>query len=385
MADSPARPSLPRVILLNNEVMPYRIPLFRALHQSSKIQLRVLFSANRSWEREWELDESQLDFPHRILPGFSFRLPKARYSEKRTLFVNPTLFGELLRFRPDVVIGYEYSIPAITASLYCRLFRRPYIVWSECTMLTDSRLSRGQRWARRMILPHARAFLGTSRDACENFVRYGADREKVLEAPQVHDIQWLSSRVEAERKDSLPGLGTVLYIGSLTERKGVDLLLDAFARAAAAHPTARLRIVGNGPMRTALERKARQTGFRDRIDFIGFVEPARIPAEFAGAEMFILPSREDTFGVVVVEALACGVPVICSTFAGVSGYLRDGEDAFVVDPRDADRLAGGITRLLEEDSLRSRFADRGREIARQFDASSVAGVFLQAVQRVLPA
>jgi glycosyltransferase involved in cell wall biosynthesis len=374
---------LPRVVVLNNEIMPYRIPLFRAIHQSGRVELIVLFSTLRSWERKWEIDPATLNFPYRILPGFSFRLPKPNYAEKRTLFFNPTLFFDLLRYRPNVVIGYEFSIPALTALAYCRLFRRPYIVWSECTAHTDRALSRGQRWTRRIIIPRAQGFLGTSRAACQNLIRLGADPKRVLEAPQVYDFAGFSSKVEAARQNPPDSPAYLLFVGSLTERKGIDLLLDAFFPVAAQKPDILLRIVGTGPLRNALEKKVRAAGLSDRVQFAGFVDPARIPLEYARAKAFILPSHEDTFGVVVVEALASRVPVICSSFAGVSDYLQDGENGFIVDPHDSSLLAQRILGLLEDHALAEKFSEQGPRIARHFEPASVAEVLLETVQRVI--
>ncbi len=383
MAPSSSVRALPRVVLLNNEIMPYRIPLFRAIHQSGAVELLVLFSTFRSWERKWEIDPATLAFPNRVLPGFSIQLPKTHYHENRTLFFNPTLFFELIRFRPDVIIGYEFSIPAITALVYCRLFRRPYITWSECTAFTDRALSRGQRWTRRIIVPRAQGYLGTSRSACENLIHLGADPKFVLEASQVYDTARFTTKAEAARRSQADSRPPILFVGSLTERKGIDLLLEAFFQVAAAKPDVLLRIVGTGSLRNKLEKKARLAGLSDRVQFAGFVDPASISSEYARAKMFILPSREDTFGVVVIEAMASGVPVICSSFAGVADYLQNGENSFIVDPQDTTLFANRIQRLLEDPALAQEFSARGLLVAQHFEATSVSKVFLDSIRMVI--
>jgi glycosyltransferase involved in cell wall biosynthesis len=372
-ATAPLRP--PRALFLNNEILPYRIPLFQALHARADLECFVLFSTARSRERNWRIDPALLPFPHRILPGVCLRPPKTYLSEKRSIYINPTLFAELVRLRPDVLIAYEFSVPSMTALLYSRMAGRPLLVWSECTDISDRHLTRGQRWTRSIIIPRAQGFFGTSPQACRNLIALGAPPERVVEAPQVHQVAWIADQAARFGKSNRVSGQLVLFVGSLIERKGIGFLLQAFSRVCADRPSVRLRIVGSGPLRKRLRQQAAQLGLQDRVEFAGFVQPADIPLEYGRADVFVLPSLEDTFAVVVVEAMASGTPVICSPLAGVSAYLKDGRDAFIVDPNDTALLAERIVRLLDEHALRDQFAARGREIAERFEARSVAEVF----------
>ncbi|MFN2298692.1 MAG: glycosyltransferase [Anaerolineales bacterium] len=371
----------PRVVFLNNEILPYRIPLFQALHERADLESYVLFSTRRSSERKWRIVPGELGFPHRILPGICLHPPKAHLSEKRSIYINPTLIAELARLRPDVVVAYEFSVPSMTALLYARITGRPLLIWSECTGITDRHLTRDQRWARRVLIPRAQGFFGTSLMACRNLFALGAPPERVTEAPQVHQVKWIMGQADRFRGMSEAPGETVLYVGSLIERKGVGLLLRAFARASANRPSIRLRIVGSGPLKNQLTEQVRRLGLQKRVAFSGFIQPADIPREYARADLFVLPSLEDTFAVVVVEAMACGIPVICSPYAGVTAYMKDGRDAFIVDPNDTDLLAQRITQALDDRSLRARFVERGRNIAMRFEARSVAEVFAGEILR----
>jgi glycosyltransferase involved in cell wall biosynthesis len=372
----------PRVVLLNSEIFPYRIQLFRELANSQAIRLLVLYSAAYSSDRKWRINPALLDFPHRILPGFALRLPKKDYSEKRNIYFNPTLFLELLRFRPDILIGYEYSVPAMTALLYAQLFRRPYILWTDCTPHTERHLTRDQRWARSVIIPRARICIGTNRKSVDNLIAAGAAPENVLEAPQMHEAKHFAAKVAAAVRTSAPPSPRLLYVGGITERKGVDLLLRAFLLVAKRHPDSLLRIVGEGPLQPRLERMATDSGVAGRVEFAGFVNYEEIHTEYARADIFILPTLEDAFGVVVVEALAAGVPVVCSPFAGAADYLQDGETGFIVDPADTPGMAERIGLLLSDPALRKKFSERGKELSLLFDAPLVAKVFLTGIRRV---
>jgi glycosyltransferase involved in cell wall biosynthesis len=374
----------PLVVVLNNDILPYRIPLFRALDAAPGLRFHFIFSTERAWDRSWRVDRKQLGFPHTVLRGFALRLRKPNYGEWRTIYINPTLFLHLLRLRPDVIVGYEYSAPALTALLYARLCRAAYVVWTECTRHAERELTRGQRWTRRLILPRAQAYIGTSQAACENLVHSGAPVESVFASPMSHAVAWFRDESSNARKEPSPGAAhRILYVGALSVRKGVTSLLEAFALVARQQPEARLILVGDGPLRSSLEDLARRLGVHARVEFGGFVQPAELPAIYAQAGVFVLPSLEDTFGVVVVEAMACGVPVVCSKYAGASSHLVDGVSAFLVDPEDIHQVADRILRLQSDAGLRSRFASEGRRLAGSFEASAVAEPFLDASRAAL--
>ena len=252
MDSSPLPPRRPRAVILNNEILPYRIPLFTALHDRSDLDTTVLFSTARSRERAWRINPGGLTFPHRILPGICLHPPKSYLSERRSIYINPTLFPELVRLRPDAVVAYEFSVPSMTALWYSRLAGIPLLVWSECTPVSDRHLTSGQRWTRRVIIPRAAGFFGTSVPACRNLIALGAPPERVHEAPQVHQVKRIAEQAAEVRHHDAGGGDCVLFVGSLIERKGIPFLLRAFSRVRAARPSARLRIVGDGPQRGEL-------------------------------------------------------------------------------------------------------------------------------------
>jgi glycosyltransferase involved in cell wall biosynthesis len=377
-------PSKPVVVVLNNEIVPYRIPLFNSLADDPDLRFSVLYSTHRGWDRQWTLDRKRLHIPHRVLPGLAVRLRKPDYGEYRTVYLNPTLLWHLIRLRPHVVVGYEYSIPAMTALLYSRMSGCAYVVWTEGTRHTERHLTHGQRWTRRMIIPRAQAYLGTSLAACANLIQAGAPPDRVHEAPQTHAVRWFGQAAEKARATTpTRSARQILYVGFLNERKGVIDLLQAFAAVAEGDPGVRLIFVGEGPLQPRLETLATELGIRARVEWRGFVQPEDMPSVYAAADIFVLPSQEDTFGVVVVEALASRVPVICSRNAGVASHLEDEQTALLMDAGDVGQLAERITRLLTQPELSERLVSAGHRVAKAFEARSVALPFKAAVQTAM--
>jgi glycosyltransferase involved in cell wall biosynthesis len=164
----------------------------------------------------------------------------------------------------------------------------------------------------------------------------------------------------------------LLFVGRLVERKGVHYLLDALTRLRSARPVY-LRVIGDGPMRPALEARARELGLGDRVRFDGFVPADELARRFAGADAFVLPAIVDAkgdtegLGVVLIEALSHRLPAIASAAGGIVDIVRDGETGLLVPPADAGALAGAIDRLVADPALARRIAEAGREhVEREF-------------------
>ena len=140
----------------------------------------------------------------------------------------------------------------------------------------------------------------------------------------------------------------VFAIGRLVPQKGFDVLLDAFARLCQSPDfDHRLLLAGDGPERTALEARAAALGLAERVSFLGATDRPLTASLFRGAAVFVLPSRHEPFGIVVLEALAAGTPVVATDVGGVSEFLPVGSHARLVEPGDAASLAAAIRAILE--------------------------------------
>ena len=155
----------------------------------------------------------------------------------------------------------------------------------------------------------------------------------------------------------------MLFVGRLVERKGVPVLLEAWARAAL--PNAQLVIVGDGPDRTTLETRAAALGLAETVEFRGRVTDTELGAAYSTADLFVLPavldSRGDTegLGVVLLEAMASHVPVLASAAGGITDVVVDGVSGVLVPPGDVTALAAGLQRLAAQPDLRTRLAAGG--------------------------
>ena len=165
---------------------------------------------------------------------------------------------------------------------------------------------------------------------------------------------------------------TALAAGALVPRKGFDLLVTAWRRVADEHPEWRLRVIGSGVEQPALEASVAASGLSDVVTFAGFTTD--VAGEMAAASMFVLSSRAEGFPMVVLEAMAAGLPVVsfdCPT--GPRDIVVDEVTGLLVPKRDTDALGAAISRVAADRDLRLRMGAAGIERARDFDPASIAG------------
>jgi glycogen synthase len=164
----------------------------------------------------------------------------------------------------------------------------------------------------------------------------------------------------------------VLAMGRVVDKKGFDLLLRAFARVADDHPHVGLTIGGDGPALDRLKQQARTLGLADRVKFPGRLSRPQVAAAMANAEIFVMPSRLEPFGIVCLEAWRAGRPLIATTRGGPPEFVNDGEDGLLADPFDTDALARALDRLLGDRQLRNRLGAAGKARVADFGWPSIA-------------
>lgn len=304
------------------------------------------------------------------------------------LAYNLTLPGRLrpLAGRYDLAIGFDFdgwALPAQTGV--------PFVVALKGVAAEEGRFETGvdrvrfelySRLERRNARSADRVFV-TSRYAARAVVEaYGLDADRVRIAPEAVDEDVLRRATAAGEEEPLPAdrSPVILSVARQYRRKDTPTLLRAFGRVLAELPEARLRIVGDGPCLPASRRLARDLGLADAVTFTGALEStAELDGEYRRARVFCLPSRQEGFGIVFLEAMAYGLPIAAASAGAVPEVVRARHTALLVPPGDAVRLANALVRLLTDRSLATRLGSAGPDRARAFDWTSTARTFLDGV------
>ena len=162
-----------------------------------------------------------------------------------------------------------------------------------------------------------------------------------------------STPAKADRT-AFPGVTKVLYAGRLTREKGVDLLAESFLRARRVEPRLHLLLAGGGPEEAELRAR-----LGEHATFLGWLEGEELARAYASADLFLFCSRTDTYGQVVLEAGASGLPVVAVAEGGPAALVEDRHTGLLCPP-DPDRLAGAVLQLAASPALRRRLGDAAR-------------------------
>ena len=342
----------------------------------------VTLIANAWAGRGWRVTIITLERPETV-PYFSLAanvetlrlgMPTGRTGALRSawLFARRVwlLRKELRRLSPDVAISFltRMNVLSILATLQSSI---PVVV-SERN--NPGLQTFGPFWEtlRGQLYPHAFGLVTLTKGAMDRF------------PPEQRARSWVIPN-EANLPAGLQpcrGKKTLTAVGRLVPQKGFDLLLDAFARISDAHADWTLVIWGEGPERARLEKKRDALGLRGRVHLPGVTRQPGLWVETA--DVFVLSSRYEGWGAVLLEAMAAGLPVVSfDCDYGPRDMITDGKDGLLVAPGDIDALSAALSRLLINESLRDRLAGAAKVSACRFSPERVMARWDEVVQSAL--
>lgn len=219
------------------------------------------------------------------------------------------------------------------------------------------------RQAERVVVP--------SQATARSVESLGVERERIFLLPRGVDTELFTSekRNTAEwERFGMNGARKLLYVGRVSREKGIDGLLDVFERLRASRENVELVVVGDGPYRNDLMEKNRDP----KVIFLGYQRGEHLARLYASADVFVFPSTTDTFGNVVLEAQASGVPVVVANRGGPAEQVTPGVNGFVVYPDDPAQMVQAIGDLLDNKALRESMGQQGRRRAMSMSLAQAA-------------
>jgi glycosyltransferase involved in cell wall biosynthesis len=305
----------PKVCLVHNIVSPYRLPVYEAIND--KINLTVLFCKPITKDRVWTYDLDQYTFNYKILSGFSLG----------PVIFNTNALSALLKTKFDILMvnsDPDIAPTALLGFLIAKLRSKKILIWS-LTIDKDIHFFPALAYSNQPIQRMLRSIIGTLVMIYRRLCFYGADHFLAFtqhaqifleqqgipkaDISRTYQIMPLELLPEPNTKAKRNGK-TFLYLGYLNERKGVNYLIEAFKQIE--DPMAQLIIAGTGPTEAALKTQAKNDR---RISFVGYVEGQAKANLYARADIFILPTLLDVWGLVINEAIRYGLAIICSDAA----------------------------------------------------------------------
>jgi GalNAc-alpha-(1->4)-GalNAc-alpha-(1->3)-diNAcBac-PP-undecaprenol alpha-1,4-N-acetyl-D-galactosaminyltransferase len=301
--------------------------------------------------------------------GFKFSVSSMLYNLRRIQVLKQAIVAS----QPDLVISCVNTTNIMTL-LACRGLKVKTIV-SEHVHPTFGQLNKATQLLQKLTYQQADLVTVQTHAALSFFP---IDRYKTFVIPNpvvLPDSEPIESQLYTDDRH-------LLAIGKLIPQKGFDLAIKAFAQVAHKYPEWTLTILGEGEMRSELEKLCLELDLEDRVFMPGVVK--NIDAHLRKADIFILPSRFEGFPVTLCEAMACGVPVIASNcLSGPREIVHDGIDGMLVKPDNISALAIGMSQLMSDPGKRQYFSHHAPKVLDRFGVEPVAAIWHRAIEQVL--
>jgi glycosyltransferase involved in cell wall biosynthesis len=202
---------------------------------------------------------------------------------------------------------------------------------------------------------------------------YGIASEKIKVIPNGVDPNRFLTH---EKRVRLIGHPSILYFGGLSERKGVDVLLRAIAKTKLVLPSIKLHLVGSGDFSDHLRILSMREEIEKDVIFWGHADRSLVPQYYNAADICIFPSRYEPFGIVILEALASGRPVIASNVGGIPEFISSGENGILVEPNDPEALSRAIILLFQDKTLMKSLRANALKTAALYSWKNIARKYL---------
>jgi len=374
-----------KILLFTNILSPYRIPLLNYLVQHGDFDFKVIVLAENEANRQWQVMKELVEFDYQLLPGWHGFI----WRWELPIHLNWGVIRALRKYQADIIITSGYDSPAYWyAFFYAKLFKKPFILCNESTLLSTTYTKGAIGFLKQFIVRHADAYVAFGKKSREYLEAFGAKKDKIFTGIDTVDMDlfrretwnFRDRRSFGLERERFPKL-LLLFVGQLIPRKGLIMALKALVQLR--DPEIGLMIVGSGPQEKELRGFCESHALKN-IHFEGFRQQEELPRYYALADAFILPSFKEVWGLVVNEALASGLYVLCSNRAGAAyDLIQEGWNGALFDPYNVEQLA----KLIQEtrnhiEEIRARREAISKYACREFSIERSAQAFIEAIKSV---
>jgi glycosyltransferase involved in cell wall biosynthesis len=345
-----------KIIIIINYIGPIRVFLFNKINEylkKSNSFLKVIFLSETDKNRNWDR-EKDMNFDYEVLNNFAIR---EHGKDLNTFFVNPGILKLLNKENPDKIICFGWDhFAAYVANWWARKNKKDFILWSGSTKYERS-------WRRTLFSPLVKylikrtdKFFAYGTRAKEYLIHLGAHTSSIQLFFNTIDIDFFEKNtnnitdLEKKRIKDKIGIKTnkvILFSGRLIEMKGIFEMVEGFKLYTDGNEKASLVIMGTGPDEEKLKKKIKEERI-ENVFFVGFVQYKDLYKFYAISDLLLFPSRQDIWGLVVNEALACGLPVITTEKVGASvDLVENTKNGFIIPPNCPKCIRDSIAKVFE--------------------------------------
>ena len=328
-------------VALINRYSPGSVPSHDSeLASTPGWELRIFYSLDRP-----NGPDGRLPFTSKKSASISYKrkvnhVGPVQFTHENQVVLPLGLLFDLWRYDPDVIISVETGLRSVLSAVYAFLARKPLVLRTYGTLHSERDMNWKQQTLRIFLVTQGDAFIGMGKEAREYLRTLKINDDKIFDARNAVDMIPFMSDVPVHRRKAVRSeLGITglcyLYVGQMIPRKGLDYLLDAwYLFSKQVGNEAFLLMVGDGKERDKILQRVGRMAVKN-VRCLPFVQPENLPEIYHAADVFVFPTLEDVWGLVVNEAMASGLPVICSKYAGcASELIVEGKNGWIIDPLD---------------------------------------------------
>lgn len=292
-------------------------------------------------------------------------------------FLPLNIVNRLLSFKPQVIFSNSFGMWTILALLFKPVGQwRVVIAYEGSSPSIDYRNSAVRLALRRTMVKAADACISNSHAGKAYLTEVlNAEKSRVFVQPyEVPSVESLSAQVtEVPTNFAQIKHPVFLFVGGIIPRKGIQFLLEACAiLQQQGYDNYTVVIVGDGVHREELESFCREKNLRDRVQWVGRVEYSKLGNYFIQSDVFVFPTLEDTWGMVLLEAMVLGKAILCSQWAGASELVIEGENGYCFDPKEPEKLVELMRRLIDDIDLCGAMGDKSKQLMNQYTPEAAA-------------
>ncbi|MBD2744344.1 glycosyltransferase family 4 protein [Coleofasciculus sp. FACHB-1120] len=304
------------------------------------------------------------------------------------MVASPKIVNELLKFKPHVVFASAFSMWTVLALLFKPLGGwKVVIIYDGSSPNTNFEDSKLRTFSRRLMVKFTDAFIANSNDGKKYLHKViGADKRKIFTKTYlVPEPQALREQLEAAKPSELNLKRPVfLFVGQVISRKGIKALLEACSLLQSqGYSDYSLLIIGDGAQREELEAFVKDNNLTELFTWTGWVDYGQLGAYFQNADVFIFPTFEDVWGMVVLEAMVFGKPILCSKGAGAYEMVIEGENGYLFDPQNPEEIAEGMVRFIDNPNLVASMGQKSKQLIDQHTPEAAAKSMAEVAMNVL--
>jgi len=344
-----------KVAVITNAIPNYRFKIFNDLHNRNDIDLKVFVSFSLGKSCLLAQQNLNLFFSKGLNLKYKSYHKSTKVEQVEALNIPFSLPVDIFKFKPDIIISGEMGLKSLMAYFVARVLKIPFSIWTEEINETAKQISWIQKVIRNYLFNKSTSFLAWGAPAYEHVIANGVAKSKVFRCTQSVDNEYwqstVSSFLKPDVRKELNLSGRIfLLTGRLVARKGFDKFFLAWSKLPEALRNQHsVVLVGDGEEMLNLKELVSHLSINN-VHFIGSVTQQELPKFYAVADVFVFPSLVDVWGLVVNEALASGLPVLASKYAGATQELVCKQDVGqVIDPVNVNEFSEVLLEWCDKD------------------------------------